>query len=103
MRKTYDSGIYCIIDVKTGEPVGQFLQLHRHENVAVRTFAEIATDERGQIHRWPDDYELVRVGYIVKEEDGTHHPHILPEYKTIMSARTVLDAQNPNANQERPE
>lgn len=100
MRTTYSSGVYAVIDLKTGEPVGPILQLHRHDTVAVREFAGLALDERTMIHKWPDDYVLVQVGFIVKEDDGTQHPKILPEYKTIVSARNIIDAQQqstPNA------
>lgn len=94
------TGIYAIYDNKAKALTGaNFLHLHRHETTAVRMFSEIATDAQTQINKHPDDFELVRLGWL---DDSNGEITIADDFAAVMSARTVLDvlaARSREANQ----
>ncbi len=87
-------GIYTIIDRKTGEPAAlHFLQLHRHEAVAVRSFTDIIRDGGSNISRWPADFDLVQLGdLIIDEVQNTTEIQTEVPNRVIVNAQTIVDA-----------
>lgn len=58
--------IYAVIDIKARALVGPLMHFH-NDNVAMRTFSELAADKASQIARYPEDYELVKLGTLYDE------------------------------------
>lgn len=74
------TGIYAIRDIKADDIIGG-LHMHKHHAAAIRMFSDIAADEKTYISKHPEDYELLRLGYL--DLDGT--PPIAPELQTIIT------------------
>lgn len=87
----HKGGIYAIIDVLAQSIVGM-LSIHKHDAPAIRLFGDIASDPNSMIARHPQDFNLVRLGYI------TEHNHIHAEYDLIMTGTTWAAAQTPKEN-----
>lgn len=58
------TGLYCLKDTKTGF-INPFLQ--PSEAVATRTIAGILKENLDEICKFPEDYELWKVGYFNKK------------------------------------
>lgn len=78
--------IYTIRDNKAGETIGKFLQLHRHDVVAIRTFGDLVTDTNSMFNKHPDDYELWQLGELDNDNN-----RIVGEPRLVITAREVLD------------
>jgi hypothetical protein len=83
------TSIYAIYDTRAAEIIGSILQLHKHDAVAIRSFAEVVTTKGTSINSSPDDYQLIRLGTL-DTEDGQ-----LTDLgnDVVITARTVLSAQ----------
>lgn len=97
-------GIYAIHDNKAQDIVS-ILQVHIHEAVAIRTFTDIALSERSAIQQHPEDFDLIRLGFL-DISDNTHGGRIglIPAYQLVltgaalMAALTQQNTKEPNAS-----
>lgn len=87
----HEIAIYGVYDNKAKSFVGRFLHTHKHEATALRDFTEAVTSDT-PIRRHPDDFELVRLGYL--DEEGKQ---LTPDTYTVTTARKVLDVIEANA------
>lgn len=55
--------IYAIYDTVAKSITGG-LYLHKHEASAVRFYADVASDPNTMIAKHPQDFDLIRLGYI---------------------------------------
>lgn len=78
-------GLYAVYDNKAEDIITPFVPLHKHEAVAVREFTELATMKDSRIAQHPEDYSLVRVGYL-NDDNLT----VEPNFAEIMTASQVL-------------
>lgn len=88
-------GIYAIYDNKAQDIVS-ILQVHAHEAVAIRTFTDIALTERSQIQQHPEDFDLIRLGFL----DQTANEHggrtgIVGAYQLILKGTALMAALTP--------
>lgn len=83
-------GLYVVYDNKAEDTLG-FIQLHKHEAVAVRTFTDIATHAESRIKQHPEDYDLIRLGYL--EADNLT---ITPEQTVILTGKALFAAMETN-------
>lgn len=88
-----NGGVYAIIDTKAEAVIG-FLMICKHPAQAVRNFCDVADDQKSMINRHPEDYELVRLGWLTLEN------HVIPEHALILSgssyAASKLKTETPN-------
>lgn len=89
MRK----GLYVIVDRKAEEILGNIIHVTRHEAPAVRSFDDAARMPQSIIGQHPEDFDLVRLGYL--EEDLT----LTVETETILRGSTWAAAQAPTEGQ----
>lgn len=80
--------LYAIYDKKAQDIIGNFIHVMRHEAVAVRMFADAIGDARTGFRNHPEDYALVRLGYIT--DDGID---LVPVYEQVIEASTIVAAQ----------
>lgn len=73
----FQNAIYAVLDVIAHQLVGG-LYLHKHEAAAVRFFADVATMPDSLVGKHPQDFDLVRLGYI------THDNVLEPEHTVIL-------------------
>lgn len=85
-KPRFTAAIYGIYDNKAEEFPGRFLHVHRHEATAMRDFTELCTDPNTAMAKHPDDFDLVRLGYLDHETK-----QLIPDPHTITTARRVLD------------
>lgn len=64
----YFTGIYAIMDTIAQQITGG-LYLHKHEAAAVRFFADVAQMPDSLVGKHPQDFDLVRLGYLSLEND----------------------------------
>lgn len=86
-HQKYTTTIYAIVDVKANQMVGG-LMTHKHEAAAVRMFSDIANAKDTMIQRHPQDFNLVRLGYI------THDYALAPDYADILTGQNWKAAQD---------
>lgn len=79
--------IYVVIDHKAQDIVG-YLNVFRAEAAAVRFFHDVATQPGSMLGKYPDDYALVRLGYL--NDDLT----VTPDNKTILEGSAWWAAHN---------
>lgn len=80
-------GIYAIYDNKAADIVS-LLQVHSHEAVAIRTFTDIALQENSQIQRHPEDFDLIRLGFLLT--DANSGTAITPGYQMVLTGKTLI-------------
>lgn len=78
-------GIYAIYDNKAADIVS-ILQVHSHEAVAIRTFTDVALQEQSQIQRHPEDFDLIRLGFLNTGNDLG----ITPGYQMVITGKTLI-------------
>lgn len=84
-----NGGIYAILDTKAQAIIG-FLMICRHEAQAIRNFCDVADDPQSMIHRHPQDYELVRLGWLTTDN------LIIAQFDLILAGNTYQATQKPN-------
>lgn len=86
MRK----GLYVIIDRKAEEMLGNVIHVTRAEAPAVRSFDDAARMPNSIIGQHPEDFDLVRLGFL--EEDNT----LTVDTEVILKGSTWAAAQDAN-------
>lgn len=91
------TGIYAIIDLLSRAIIGP-LQLHKHEAAAVRVFTDalLDPDPRNSVHKHPDHYELIQLGWL--EENDEEGFRLVPEPRGVLTGKQWLAAQPPEEN-----
>lgn len=81
-------GIYAIFDTKAQAIIGG-LHIHKHEAAAIRFFGDVAAAEQTMINKHPQDYDLIRLGWI------SEHNVIVAEAEqtTIITGATMKEVQ----------
>lgn len=96
-------GLYCVYDHVAEDLAIAMIDLARHEAVAVRNFGEAVMAPKSRLAQNPDDYSLVRLGWLHEGEDG-NPPRIEDDFHIVMTPRMVLtlanrDLEHPNAGE----
>lgn len=66
------TGIFAVLDTVKQSIIGNDpggLMLHKHPASAIRMFTDALSDPQTILHKHPDDFDLVHLGYL--EEDNT--------------------------------
>lgn len=84
--------LYAILDKQAKDIIGGFVHMMKHEAVAVRMFADAVNDQRTGFRNHPDDYALVRLGWII-DTGADEAIRLEHDYAEIIDARTILTAQ----------
>lgn len=71
-------GLYAIVD-KVAQDIAGPITFHKHPATAVRLFTDVISQEGTIVSKHPDDYELVRLGYL------THDHDLIPARETILT------------------
>lgn len=77
----YACALYAIYDVLAQTLMGG-IYLHKHEAGAVRFFCDVASDPQTLIAKHPQDFDLIRLGYI------THHTELVADHAIILKGST---------------
>lgn len=90
-------GLYVIHDTVAEHIVG-FITVHKHDAAAIRMFVDVAAAPNSSIAAHPEDYQLVRVGYIdVSTLKITTEHSVVLSGKAWAAARDAAIAQ-PDGN-----
>lgn len=84
-RDMDNNTIYAIYDNVAKAIVGM-LTLHKHEASAVRMYADIASMPDSQLNKHPQDFDLVRLGYL------KDHKLLDPAYAVILKGSVYAAA-----------
>lgn len=87
----YQTGVYAIHDKIAGQLTGG-LYCHKHDAAAVRFYSDVAAMKDSNIGRHPQDYDLVRLGYV------THHNELVPDHTLILEGSMWAAAQQEALN-----
>lgn len=90
------TGIYALRD-KLAETILGGLHLHNHDASAVRFFTDVASTPDTQVNRHANDFELVRLGYLIQDENAA--PSIAEAYNVILDGATWLASQRPEPSE----
>lgn len=84
-------GVYAIYDRVSETLIGNIyaLMVLPHPAAAVRTFQDGLKDERSAIHQHPQDYDLVRLGFLNQDNK------LVPEYTVVLEGSAWLATQIP--------
>lgn len=82
--------IYAILDVAADDIVQNVLSISRHPAPMVRMFTDLLENKQGPIGQHPEDYALVRLGYINDEHELT------TDYSVVITGKQWLTAQQHN-------
>lgn len=96
-------GLYCVYDEVAEDLAIGMIDLARHEAVAVRNFGEAVMAPKSRLAQNPDDYSLVRLGWLHEGENG-NPLRLEDDFHVVMSARMVLtlanrELEHPNAGE----
>lgn len=85
-----NNGVYAIYDKIADAYVGNDHQLMvmKHPAAAVRLFQDVLKDERTNVNKHPEDYEMHRLGFL---EGNT----LKPDFEVVLTGAAWLSVQPP--------
>lgn len=96
-RTTMDNNtIYAIYDNVAKAIVGM-LTMHKHEASAIRMYADIASMPDSQLNKHPQDFDLVRLGYL------RDHQLLDPAFAVILKGSVYAATKPRLINEPEPE
>lgn len=93
-------GLYAVYDKVAQDLAIPMIDIARHEAVAIRNFGEAVMAPKSRLAQNPDDYALVRLGWIIDADTEGEEPNLQHDWKVVITANTVLDLasrEHPNA------
>lgn len=82
------NAIYAITD-NIANTIHGGLITQKHDAAAIRFFGDVANDHQTLLYRHPQDFDLVRLGYI------THNNQLEPAYEIIITGKAWRASQKP--------
>ena len=92
MDEMSSGAVYGIFDTKAKAYVGNVLMIHKTDNVAIRSFTDIAKMHQSAIGNHIEDYNLIRVGYLTLDND------FILEEETILTGTQWKNSQPEDDN-----
>lgn len=91
-------GLYAIIDLLSEDILQNIITLSRHPTPMVRMFTDLLTGKQGPIAQHPEDYILVRLGYLSEDRELDSQYEVVLTGKQWLANRQEPTADSPQRN-----
>lgn len=96
-----DRGLYAILDVLTGDFIGNIL-IFRSEAQALRFFKDVLAAENTAVHAHPEDHVLVRLGLLDQDNNLVPARNAVMQGSQLVALATSSSAADETATERHP-